>query len=118
MAAHPKSFPVPGSQLGKTPSKKPRLVARKVTTRRTAPREPIAAAKAKAQLLQLLDQVQRDREPITITKRGRIVAQLIPADAPPRKSALDEMFGRTAGMLTITGDIVSPNWEDWGPEWR
>jgi prevent-host-death family protein len=118
MAAHPKSYPVLEPQPEASVAKGPRIVVRKTATKRSVPREPIAAAKAKAHLLQLLDEVQRDREPITITKRGRIVAQLIPADAPPKKSALEEMFGRTAGMMTITGDIVSPNWDEWGPEWR
>jgi len=118
MAAHAKTL----SQLKPLPKKAEpkdlRVVTRKSVTKRVAPREPIAAAKAKMHFLQLLDEVQRDRQPITITKRGRIVAQIIPADAPQKKSALEEMFGRTAGMMTITGDIVSPDHEFWGPKWR
>jgi prevent-host-death family protein len=88
------------------------------TSKRAIPRGPIAAAKAKAHFLQLLDQVERDRLPITITKRGRVVAQLTPAVEEPKESALDSMIGRLKGTMTITGDIVSPDHEFWGPDWR
>jgi prevent-host-death family protein len=109
MAAHPK--PLPASRI-KAP--KPTVVR----TARSTAREPIAAAKAKTHFLQLLDEVVRDREPITITKRGKIVAQLIPASEPQALSNFDQVFGRMAGTIKITGDIVSPDWESWGPEWR
>lgn len=39
----------------------------------------IAAAEFKARCLALLDQVRDHGQPITITKRGRIVARLVPA---------------------------------------
>jgi prevent-host-death family protein len=109
MAAHPK--PLSPSRI-KTP--KPTVVR----TARSTVREPIAAAKAKTHFLQLLDEVARDREPITITKRGKIVAQLIPASEPQMPSKFDQVFGRSKGTIEILGDIVSPDWESWGPEWR
>jgi prevent-host-death family protein len=117
MAAHPKTYPALGASPKKPSMKKPGIASRRVVTTRTAPREPIAAAKAKTHFLQLLDEVERDRNPITITKRGRVVAQLIPV-AASKLSALEQMFGRTKGMMTITGDIVSPDHEFWGPKWR
>jgi prevent-host-death family protein len=94
------------------------LVKRKPSLKSYSSREPIAAAKAKTHFLQLLDEVERDRQPITITKRGRVVAQLISASDPQPISKFDQIFGRMAGTIKITGDIVSPDWEPWGPEWR
>ena len=43
----------------------------------------ISATLFKARCLELMDRVNRTRRPITITKRGRNVAQLFPADASP-----------------------------------
>jgi prevent-host-death family protein len=87
-------------------------------SRRSGEREPIAAAKAKAHFLKLLDEVERDRRPITITKRGRIVAQIIPAPAEQTLSAFDQVFGSMKGTVKILGDIVSADHESWGPKWR
>jgi prevent-host-death family protein len=39
------------------------------------------ATEFKAKCLALIDQVHARREPVTITKRGRVVARLVPADA-------------------------------------
>ena len=39
----------------------------------------LAAAEFKVKCLSLLDRVHERGEPITITKRGRVVAQLVPA---------------------------------------
>jgi prevent-host-death family protein len=118
MAAHSKSYPALQKQPDKLATNKPRIVTTKVSTKHSTPREPIPASKAKAHLLQLLDEVQRDGRPIVITKRGRIVAQLIPASEPQPLSAYDQLFGRSRGQIKILGDIVSPDWEAWGPEWR
>jgi prevent-host-death family protein len=81
-------------------------------------RETVAAARAKTHFLKLLDKVEKQREPITITKRGRVVAHLIPATEQTDISPFDQIFGRSKGQIKITGDIVSPDWEFWGPEWR
>jgi len=115
MAAHTNSF----SALDIKPTaKKPRVAPVKIAARTSSNRAPIAAAKAKTHFLRLLDEVDRDRQPITITKRGRVVAQLVPASEPQPISKFDQVFGRMAGTVKITGDIVSPDWEAWGPEWR
>ena len=39
----------------------------------------LSASEFKAKCLALLDRVHDDGEPVTITKRGRVVARLIPA---------------------------------------
>jgi prevent-host-death family protein len=118
MATLAKSLP-PAPALGK--SKSTRILSalpRKTSLSRVAQREPIAAAKAKTHFLQLLDQVEQDRVPITITKRGRVVAQLTPVAVEIGKSSLENMIGRLRGSIKITGDIVSPDHDFWGPDWR
>jgi prevent-host-death family protein len=118
MASLAKSFPKLPAQPSQAPTKALNLVPQASPKRQTLADEPIAAAKAKAHFLQLLDRVERDRTPITITKRGRIVAQLVPVAPAKHPSAFESMLGRTKGWMTITGDIVSPDHESWGSEWQ
>jgi prevent-host-death family protein len=114
MAAHTKPLPDLAPKPG---AKKPRPTPRNIAAK-ASQRAPIAAAKAKTHFLQLLDEVDRDRQPITITKRGRVVAKLVPATEPASIAAFDQVFGSMKGSVKILGDIVSPDWEAWGPEWR
>jgi len=53
----------------------------------------IGAARFKAECLHLIDQVGRDGEPITITKRGKPVAMLVPTQAPARSSIIGALRG-------------------------
>ena len=115
MAAYLKPLSLVGAASVVQMEKKPSLAVRASTVK---PRQPIAAAKAKTHFLQLLDQVEQDGQPITITKRGRIVAQIVPAPLQEEVAAFDQIFGRSKGQIKILGDIVSPDWESWGPEWR
>lgn len=69
-----------------------------------APRSTaIPAGEFKARCLKLMDEVARDRRPVVITKRGRAIAKLVPADEAPRP-----IFGYMAGTIEILGDIISP----------
>jgi prevent-host-death family protein len=70
----------------------------------------IPAGEFKAKCLQLMDKVARSREPIVITKRGKPVAKLIPADAPSPRAPL---FGYMAGTAEIRGDIVETPQPEW-----
>ena len=63
----------------------------------------VAAADFKANCLRLMDEVAQRRQPITITKRGKPVAKLVPIEA----EAID-LFGRMAGSIKICGDIINP----------
>ena len=63
----------------------------------------IAAADFKANCLRLMDEVARQRRSITITKRGKPVAKLVPVDREPI-----DLFGRMAGTIKICGDIIGP----------
>ena len=70
----------------------------------------IPAAQFKAECLKLMDQVEKTREPIVITKHGRPVAQLAPvtdhADA-------DTLFGYMKGTMRIDGDVMAPLDIEW-----
>jgi prevent-host-death family protein len=63
----------------------------------------IAAGVFKARCLRLMDEVQRTREPLVITKKGRPVAKLVPADGVP-----EDIFGCLKGVIEVVGDIESP----------
>jgi len=73
-------------------------------------RVPAAAPEFKARCLKVMDQVQKTREPLVITKRGKPVAKLVPADRPA-----SDVFGCLRGVVRIVGDIESPVVppEDW-----
>jgi prevent-host-death family protein len=70
----------------------------------------IAAGEFKAKCLALLDEVQQTRKEYVITKRGKPVARLVPAE--PKKKT-DDVFGRLKGTGAIRGDIFSTGerWE-------
>jgi prevent-host-death family protein len=63
----------------------------------------VPAAQFKAECLRLLDEVAQRRRPIIVTKRGKPVAKLVPADQAPI-----DPFGCMAGTAKICGDIISP----------
>jgi len=63
----------------------------------------IPAGEFKARCLTLMDDVRTTREPVVITKRGKPVAKLVPADEVSR-----DFIGRLEGIVRIVGDIESP----------
>jgi len=68
------------------------------------------AGEFKAKCLQVMEQVRATRTPVVVTKRGKPIAKLVPAEES-RSSAFDSLKGR----IEILGDIVSPivPAEDW-----
>jgi prevent-host-death family protein len=70
----------------------------------------IPAGEFKAQCLAIMDQVLRSGEPVVVTKHGKPVVKLIPAEKQE-----DDIFGYMAGRAKIVGDIVGPitPLEDW-----
>ena len=68
------------------------------------------AGKFKAQCLAVMDKVANSGEPIVITKHGKPVVKLVPAE----KQA-DDIFDYMAGKAKVVGDIVGPVTppEDW-----
>jgi prevent-host-death family protein len=70
----------------------------------------IPAGQFKARCLRIMDEVRSTREPVLITKKGRPVAKLVPADGQP-----EDIFGCLKDEIKIVGDIESPATplEDW-----
>ena len=71
----------------------------------------MAAGAFKVHCLAVMDEVQLKREAVLITKRGKPVAKLVPAD-----KETDDIFGFLAGKGRVSGDVVSPVFspEEWG----
>ena len=63
----------------------------------------MAAGEFKSRCLAVMDSVQKTKETVLITKRGRPVAKLVPVEDAPR-----EFLGRLEGVVKIVGDIESP----------
>jgi prevent-host-death family protein len=54
----------------------------------------ITATKFKAQCLGLMDRVNRTKRPLSITKRGKVVARLMPGEETPGNGAgIDAVYG-------------------------
>ncbi|MFL6444589.1 MAG: type II toxin-antitoxin system Phd/YefM family antitoxin [Candidatus Sulfotelmatobacter sp.] len=71
----------------------------------------IPAGTFKAQCLAIMDEVQKKRLAVIITKRGKPVAKLVPIE-----KAKDDIFGFYKGKISILGDVVAPALtpEEWG----
>jgi prevent-host-death family protein len=65
----------------------------------------VTASEFKAKCLALLDEVERTGDRVIITKKGRAVAELVPAKRNP--------LGILKGRVTIRGDIISPLDVEW-----
>ncbi|MFZ0298133.1 MAG: type II toxin-antitoxin system Phd/YefM family antitoxin [Candidatus Sulfotelmatobacter sp.] len=72
----------------------------------------MAISEFKAKCLALLDQVQRTKKPILVTRFGKPVAEVIPASP---EAGPGDWIGSMKGSMKILGDIVSPANEesDW-----
>jgi prevent-host-death family protein len=71
--------------------------------------DTIAAGEFKAKCLKILDEVQRQRKQVVVTKRGKPIAKLVPLD---ERGA--SFIGSMKGTMEIVGDIVAPidvTWE-------
>ncbi len=68
----------------------------------------IKASEFKAKCLAVLDDVERTRQPVVITKRGKPVAELVPHTERKRTAR-----GILKGRLEILGDIISPIEVEW-----
>lgn len=77
--------------------------------------DTIAVSEFKATCAAVVERVRKTKRPVTITRFGKPVAQLVPPPQPPRKRRL----GGMAAYTQILGDIVGPigSYEDWDV-WR
>jgi antitoxin (DNA-binding transcriptional repressor) of toxin-antitoxin stability system len=74
--------------------------------------DTIAVSKFKATCLARLERVRQTGRPLLITKRGVVIAQVMP---PPPLEPRGSGFGVMAGRAVELGDIVGPLGED---EWE
>ncbi|MGH9405051.1 MAG: type II toxin-antitoxin system Phd/YefM family antitoxin [Terriglobia bacterium] len=74
--------------------------------------QEVAISVFKAKCLALLEQVQKTRRPIRVTRFGKPVAEVVP---PTPRAEHAGWLGSMAGSVEIRGDIVSPVVEetDW-----
>ena len=63
----------------------------------------ISAGEFKSTCLRLMDDVQRSKRSVVITKRGKPVAKLVPYS----EDAL-QLFGALAGTAHVHGDLIQP----------
>lgn len=69
------------------------------------------ASEFKARCLTLMDEVQERRSEVVITKRGKPVARLVPAD-----ELGESPIGFMRGTVLAQDDIVSPDPEAWATD--
>jgi prevent-host-death family protein len=72
----------------------------------------IPAGEFKARCLAIMDQVSKSGAPVVVTKHGKPVVKLVPAE-----NQADDIFNYMAGKVKIVGDIVGPitpldDWEN------
>ncbi|HUA61778.1 MAG TPA: type II toxin-antitoxin system Phd/YefM family antitoxin [Verrucomicrobiae bacterium] len=66
--------------------------------------QEIAVTKFKATCLSVLESVRKTRKPVRITRHGKPIAEVVPAEPAPKKRVLGGMREWTE----IVGDIVGP----------
>lgn len=71
----------------------------------------VAISEFKAKCLDLLDQVQKSKKPIRVTRHGKPIAEVV----PPTPDTLTDWVGSMHDTIEILGDIISPANEegDW-----
>ena len=71
----------------------------------------VAISEFKAKCLAIFDEVQKTRQPVRVTRRGKPIAEVV----PPSPTAVKDWMGFMKGKMKIVGDIVSPasDPEDW-----
>lgn len=71
----------------------------------------IAVSEFKAKCLSLLDQVDKTKKPICITRFGKPIAEVVPVTPKGR----GDIIGSMKGTFEIVGDIISPanDEKDW-----
>lgn len=65
----------------------------------------VAISEFKAKCLALLEQVDKTKTPLRVTRRGKPIAEVFPASPETRH---DVWIGSLAGTVDFVGDIISP----------
>lgn len=69
------------------------------------PIQEIAISEFKAKCLSLLEEVSKTKTPLRVTRRGKPLADVIPASPEAEERS---WIGSMSGSIDIVGDIVSP----------
>ena len=71
----------------------------------------VAISEFKAKCLALLDQVEKTKKPIRITRRGKPVAEVV----PPTPARSNDWIGSMKDEMEILGDLIAPasDEDDW-----
>jgi len=75
----------------------------------------IPAGEFKAKCLKLMDEANEMNQPITITKRGKVVGQFVPTSSQPKP--FRSIFGRTPGVHLPTQAEWRKLKDEWADEW-
>jgi prevent-host-death family protein len=73
--------------------------------RNRKPIQTIAISEFKARCLSLLEEVSKTKAPLRITRRGKPLADVIPASPETEERS---WLGSLSGSIDIVGDIISP----------
>jgi prevent-host-death family protein len=74
-------------------------------SKRKKPMQEVAISEFKAKCLSLLDEVSKTRTPLRVTRRGKPIADVIPASTETEERS---WIGSMSDSVEIVGDIVSP----------
>jgi prevent-host-death family protein len=64
----------------------------------------VAISEFKAKCLSLLDQVNKTKTPLRVTRRGKAVAEVFPPATRPEE---EDWIGSMSDSIEIAGDIIS-----------
>jgi prevent-host-death family protein len=67
--------------------------------------QEIAISEFKAKCLSLLEEVNKTKTPLRVTRRGKAIADVIPASSEAEERS---WIGSMSGSIDIVGDIVAP----------
>jgi prevent-host-death family protein len=71
----------------------------------------VAATRFKAECLRIIEEMSRDREPVTVTRHGRPVARLVPFPADETASIVGALKGSVLRFEEPFAPATGP--EDW-----
>jgi len=67
--------------------------------------QEVAISEFKAKCLSLLEEVSKTKTPLRVTRRGKALADVIPASSEAEERS---WIGSMSGSIDIVGDILSP----------
>jgi|ERR1700683_1579834 len=76
-----------------------------VQGKRKKPMQEVAISEFKAKCLSLLEEVSKTRTPLRVTRRGKAIADVVPASSETEERS---WIGSMSDSIDIVGDIVSP----------